>query len=151
MESLSRSNFSRPSSSSAVRNTWLVSLASRVACSSMSDTSSLDGYSRRLISSNPELALWIVAKGVLNAWANPSRTVDRSCSLRFAASALLSAANECALSKAIAEREAIASTDRESRQAPGEGLAMQMAPTGLVPSLNTRLYVQDIRLFSESS
>src|SRR6202042_1975004 len=98
------------------------------------------GYSRRLISSNPELALCIVARGVLKAWASPSRTVDRSCSLRFAASALLSAAKEWALSKAIAEREAIASTDRESRQAPGEGLVMQMAPTGLVPSLNTRLY-----------
>src|ERR1700728_4279946 len=96
------------------------------------------GYSRRLISSKPELALCIVAKGVLKAWASPSRTVDRSCSLRFAASALLSAAKECALSKAIAEREAIASTDRESRQAPGEKLGMEIWRTGLVTNLNPR-------------
>src|SRR5271156_3070551 len=81
----------------------------------MRDTSSRSASSSRLISSNPELALWIVANGVLKACANPSRTVDRNCSLRLAASALLSAAKECALSRAIAEREAIASTDRGSK------------------------------------
>src|ERR1700734_4446153 len=99
----------------------------------MRDTSSLSGYSRRLISSNPELALWIVAKGVLNAWASPSRTVDRSCSLRLAASALLSAIKECALSSEIAAREAIASTDRASSCAPEGEPAVQNAPTRQAP------------------
>src|ERR1700686_3153969 len=60
------------------------------------------------ISSRPELELLIVVNGVLKACARPSSTADRSCSLCRAASALLSAEKERALSIATAVNEAVA-------------------------------------------
>src|SRR6266403_4141926 len=78
--------------------------------------------------------LLFVVNGVLKACARPSSTAERSCSLCRAASALLSAEKDRALSIATAVSEAVALIEASSSEWP----QITSEPMGRVPERRTR-------------